>query len=728
MIWHLLKDRGMEVRGNKLVLNGLLIANERIPAVLAVLTARVLQIGFGLRFDQLSELLDKPEQLAQHLWSGQAVQELLSGDEIAVKIKDKFKYSTIDDALASFSAHRLALKDGIAERLFGECLPNIINDLELPQQTEDQRMAKLNGILNLLTEINEQQLTLDFLSRLEKGESSLPLVAEALGFLCHRYPQAEAYHLADFEFNLRWGACDSALAACRALAALSPQDKTNAGRFARLGAWASANGAHNVAFVSYQAAASFDKAKGYEQKAKAAEKTGKGAKEKAGREESAKLLAAWKKAEKDPTKHAAELYDLINGDLDKVDLIAAKPSLNFVSRKSACALFRRLEELAIERENEPLAEFYLYQQNVIISSIFEQVARNNAIDQERADIIYELLKEQQVAEIDQTLAEALFAVAKDKTKRYHLLAKDILWNYGFDAANEAYAKGLGVKCLAHLLICQELRPEDHQVKHNLSVVLTYLGVQFIEIDEYAEAEKYFRRALENEPNCFPALEQLGYLLAKRGALDEAEAVCRRALDVEVNRPNEQQTHRLAVGRAQVYNNLFAVALNRFEASSDEVYLDPAEKYLQQAIAILPQVKKFRYNLAVAQLLKGDFAAALGWMADYQAGEEVNPTWVLSFIRQVARRLALHETDRGNEQIGRYLADSCDYLMGLVQTDPANKQLADDLAQLLEGYFYLGYPMIGAKGLDYFMAPEWAGSEAQACALRVKEYLANPVRT
>ncbi|MFA5035527.1 MAG: tetratricopeptide repeat protein, partial [Candidatus Margulisiibacteriota bacterium] len=693
-------------------------------AFLAAIPSRLLQISFSLRFDQLGELVDKPELFRQHLWREGERFDLLSADELARKISDKFEDSTVGAALAVFAEHRLALDPERAEALLRDNLPRIV---EAVVGEDKPNYASLRESKEALSALGSSPLILDFLRRLDQGEKTLEAVAEAIDYFRERAPRDPGICRFEVEFNLRDGACREALAACHALVALEPNEKGHATKYGQIGSVAEKKGWFVIAQEAYRAAAALDKTKGYDQKAKAAEKAEKGAKEKAVRDESAKLLAAWKKAEKD-LKQAAALYDLIDGDPGKIDSIAAKPSLNFVSKRSALALFRRLEELAIERGEESLAQYYLYQQNTIISAIFEQVARNNAIDQERADIIYELLKNQEIAEIEQSLAETLYAVAKDKAKRYHLLAKDILWNYGFDAANDAYAKGLGVKCLAHLLICQELRPEDFQVKHNLSVVLTFLGVQFIEIEEYAEAEKYFRRALSNEPNCFPALEKLGYLLAKRGALDEAEAVCRRALDVEVKLPNEQQARIMAAGRAQVYNNLFAVALNRFEASGDEAHLSPAEEHLKRAIAILPKVAKFRFNLAIAQLLKGDFTAALGWMTNYQAGEEVKSEWVLSFMRQVIRRLALHEADRGNEQIGQYLTKACDHLMAGVQADPANKQLADDFAQRLEGCFYLGYPMLGAKGLDHFMTPEWAGSEAQACALRVKEELANPART
>lgn len=720
----LFKEHAIEVRGNKLVLNGLLIANEHADSFLGAISARVLQISFSLRFDQLGDLVESPELFRHHLWRESGRLELLSPEEIERKVSDKFGADSTA-GLAALAEHRLALGQEKAEALLRDHLPLIVDAIT----GEDKpNYARLREVKELVALIGSSPLTLDFLRFLDQGEKTLEAVAEAIDYFREKAPRDTGICRFEVDFNLRNGAGREALTACHALVALEPNEKGYAAKYGQIGAVADKSGWLALAQEAYRAAAALDKTKGYDHKAKAAEKAEKGAKEKAVRDESAKLLAAWKKAEKDPAKHAAELYELINGDLDKIDFIAAKPSLNFVSRKLACALFRRLEELAIERGEAALADYYLYQQNVIISAIFEQVARNNAIDQERADIIYELLKNQEIAEIEQSLAETLYAVAKDKTKRYHLLAKDILWNYGFDAANDAYAKGLGVKCLAHLLICQELRPEDFQVKHNLSVVLTFLGVQFIEIDECAEAEKYFRRALENEPNCFPALEKLGYLLAKRGALDEAEAVCRRALDVEVKLPNEQQARIMAAGRAQVYNNLFAVALNRFEASGDEAHLSPAEEHLKRAIAILPKVAKFRFNLAIAQLLKGDFAAALGWMTNYQAGEEVKSEWVLSFMRQVIRRLALHEADRGNEQIGQYLTKACDHLMAGVQADPANKQLADDFAQMLEGCFYLGYPMLGAKGLDYFMTQEWAGSEAQACALRVKEELANPART
>jgi Flp pilus assembly protein TadD len=84
-----------------------------------------------------------------------------------------------------------------------------------------------------------------------------------------------------------------------------------------------------------------------------------------------------------------------------------------------------------------------------------------------------------------------------------------------------YQRGEKVAALQAYQAALEIRPN--------SAVFFNLGIIALDVGQDAKAEELFRRAVELRPNDAQALTNLGALLLRRGARDEARAVLERAV-------------------------------------------------------------------------------------------------------------------------------------------------------------------------------------------------------
>jgi TolB-like protein len=138
--------------------------------------------------------------------------------------------------------------------------------------------------------------------------------------------------------------------------------------------------------------------------------------------------------------------------------------------------------------------------------------------------------------------------------------------------------------LSELKRAKELSPANPTANDLLARVIVYLG----QVDE---AERHARHAVELDPLSVTAQGNLGRVLFVAGKLDEADAVARKAAELQ---PAAAGNHR--------YQVLVAVERGDGETALREAQLEPDEGYR-------------RFELALAQYVRGDRAAADGALAD-----------------------------------------------------------------------------------------------------------------
>jgi Tfp pilus assembly protein PilF len=108
--------------------------------------------------------------------------------------------------------------------------------------------------------------------------------------------------------------------------------------------------------------------------------------------------------------------------------------------------------------------------------------------------------------------------------------------------------------------------------------------------DWASSEAAYRRAAQLAPNDAFALHNLGILLAQRGQLEQAVAVCRQALATEPLN-----------GNLHIWLGTYLSALGR---------LDEAEQATRKGIELSPIAESFFTQLALIGIQRGDAAAAL----------------------------------------------------------------------------------------------------------------------
>ena len=152
------------------------------------------------------------------------------------------------------------------------------------------------------------------------------------------------------------------------------------------------------------------------------------------------------------------------------------------------------------------------------------------------------------------------------------------------------------------------------------------AARHLQAGDYARAEEGLRLALADDPGYAPAHGNLGYLLARRGQLEQAEAAYRRCLDldphlaeIELNRGavlarmKRLQQAEAAYRRAIALRPALPSAWSNLGACYAGMQREgEAEQCCRQALALDPGHAPARFNLSYVLLRQGRFEE--GWAA------------------------------------------------------------------------------------------------------------------
>jgi tetratricopeptide (TPR) repeat protein len=140
---------------------------------------------------------------------------------------------------------------------------------------------------------------------------------------------------------------------------------------------------------------------------------------------------------------------------------------------------------------------------------------------------------------------------------------------------------------AHLKRAVELAPR-------FSAALNALGTIAYQAHNYVEAERYFRRALEQEPDSYPPLVNLGGALLSQQKWQESLNYNLKAVNA---RPDD------ALGQAQLGQSYFALGqLDAAEAAlKSSKALDPAHFSLPQLVLAAIYMRKQNPELAIREM-------------------------------------------------------------------------------------------------------------------------------
>jgi TolB-like protein len=195
--------------------------------------------------------------------------------------------------------------------------------------------------------------------------------------------------------------------------------------------------------------------------------------------------------------------------------------------------------------------------------------------------------------------------------------------------------------LAELKRAKELSPANPTANDLLARIIVYLG-------RFDEAERQAREAVELDPLSTVTQGNLGRVLFYAGKLDEADAVARKAAELQ---PTGAANHRWQV--------LIAAQRGDGEAALREAQLEPDPGFR-------------RFELAVAQYVRGDRAAADAALADLIANAARE-----GFAYQIAEVYALRgEKDKAFEWLQTALNDRDAGMLGL-SADPLLRGLRND---------------------------------------------------
>jgi TolB-like protein len=194
--------------------------------------------------------------------------------------------------------------------------------------------------------------------------------------------------------------------------------------------------------------------------------------------------------------------------------------------------------------------------------------------------------------------------------------------------------------LTALKRAKELSPANPTANDLLARVIVYLG----RVDE---AERQARQAVELDPLSVITQGNLGRVLFVAGKLDEADAVSRKAADLQ---PSAAGIHR--------YQVLVAVERGDGETALREARLEPDEGYR-------------RFELALAQCVRGDRAAADAALADLIANGRDNLAYQIAEVYAVRG-----EKDKAFEWL-QIAFDNHDTGMLTLLVDPLLRSLHDD---------------------------------------------------
>ena len=165
-------------------------------------------------------------------------------------------------------------------------------------------------------------------------------------------------------------------------------------------------------------------------------------------------------------------------------------------------------------------------------------------------------------------------------------------------------------------------------------------------DTYTDAELI--RLVQSNPNDFSVNERL-YAASVATDMSVKEAIYKSLIN---NKSTENDW--------RAYNNLGAMKLNEYYQNGNQSDLDEALNYLQKAAALSPNNGVILNNMAIADYLKGDLAAA-------QANFEASANATVQPVNQNYNTGALSILNGDYSKAAQLMANqSCDYNTALVQ--------------------------------------------------------------
>jgi serine/threonine-protein kinase len=194
--------------------------------------------------------------------------------------------------------------------------------------------------------------------------------------------------------------------------------------------------------------------------------------------------------------------------------------------------------------------------------------------------------------------------------------------------------------ITELKRAKELSPANPTANDLLARAILYLG-------RLDEAERQARQAVELDPLSVTAQGNLARVLFYAGKLDEADAAARKAVELQ---PASASSHRWQV--------LIAAERGDGETALREAQLEPDEGYR-------------RFELAVAQYVRGDRAAAGAALADLIASGRDNLAYQIAEVYAVRG-----EKDKAFEWL-QISFDNHDTGILTLLTDPMLRGLRDD---------------------------------------------------
>jgi TolB-like protein/Flp pilus assembly protein TadD len=194
--------------------------------------------------------------------------------------------------------------------------------------------------------------------------------------------------------------------------------------------------------------------------------------------------------------------------------------------------------------------------------------------------------------------------------------------------------------ITELKRAKELSPANPTANDLLARAILYLG-------RFDEAERQARQAVELDPLSVTAQGNLARALFYAGKLDEADAAARKAAELQ---PASASSHR--------WQTLIAAQRGDGETALREAQLEPDEGYR-------------RFELALAQYVRGDRAAADAALADLIANGRANLAYQIAEVYAVRG-----EKDRAFEWL-QISFDNHDTGTLTLLTDPLLRGLRDD---------------------------------------------------
>jgi len=177
---------------------------------------------------------------------------------------------------------------------------------------------------------------------------------------------------------------------------------------------------------------------------------------------------------------------------------------------------------------------------------------------------------------------------------------------------------------------------------NYAMVYVNIGRDHEAEGDLEQAAKYYQMALDEDPQSFPAMNNLGVLFGRRGDLVQAAEFFRRALSERPNSPDshnnlgnvllaqrqmrEAGTHFLEAIRirpdyAEAHVNYASLLVQQTPPRVDE-----AESHIRRAIEIQPDYAKGHHNLGIMLARRGDFDGAA---VQFRRAIEVDPQFAPS---------------------------------------------------------------------------------------------------